>query len=43
MDKDEFVKKVCSNCKSTNNEDCYIKRKMDGNYDCVNKKVEKEK
>ncbi len=39
----EFVKNVCSECKNMNPEDCYIKKRMNGEYDCVNKKLENEK
>lgn len=38
MNTEEFVKKVCSNCKNTNADDCNIVRRMNGKYDCTNKK-----
>lgn len=35
----KFVKTVCSKCKSKNPEDCYIKQRQDGEYDCCNKNI----
>ena len=39
MNEKEFVKEVCSKCESTNDEDCNIVRRMDGNVDCTNKNI----
>ena len=39
---EEFIRKECSKCENTNEEDCNIVQKIDGEYDCVNKKIDKE-
>lgn len=35
----EFVKNVCSKCISAEAEECNIKKRIDGEYDCINKKI----
>lgn len=38
----EFVKNECSKCKNTNDSDCNIIRRMNGEYDCTNKIINEE-
>ncbi len=39
----EFVENECRKCKNTNAYDCNIIRRINGEYDCSNKKIEDEK
>lgn len=42
MNDKEFVKEVCVKCENEHEEDCNIRRRMDGNSDCINKIIKKD-
>jgi hypothetical protein len=38
-DLQNYIKQNCKNCKNKESDICEIRKKIDGNLDCINKKI----